>query len=114
MEKARWYKITGYRDDNKIAEHNGEDVHLRQRFYDEDGEQLLTAVRIVSEGLPPKAIQSVMEMLTLAELSPTMILGPHTDLVRLKPLGDVQSRRMEAEYEKARSGGKEEGVEGLS
>jgi len=98
---TQWYKVTAYQNKDKVAEHGEAPAFLRQRFFDEHGEQLLVAIRMDSEGLPAQAIRTIVEAVTLTELSPTLLFGPHADLVRLEPLSEVESRRKETEYLRA-------------
>jgi hypothetical protein len=103
----QWFKFTAMekQDENGdvvLAEHRGEPIFLRQRFYDADGEQLLAAAQIPSEGVPQEALNSLIETLTIVELSPTLLIGPNITLARLEPLSEVESRRKEQEYARER------------
>jgi hypothetical protein len=98
---AHWYRVTAFKNDEKIAEQAGKHAYLRQRFFDENGEQLLVAIRLEAEGIPQSGLRALVEAVTLTELSPTILFGPHADLVRLEALSDVESRREEAEYQRA-------------
>ena len=90
------------RNKEVIAEQDGNPVHLCQRFYDEHGEHLLSAAKVAADNVPPQAIRGLSRALELAELAPTVIIGPHCDMIRLVAMSDVESRRMDDQLERAR------------
>jgi len=109
-KQSCWYKLSAYREGGVVAEYDGHGVYLRQRFFDSEGEQILVVCTMPDEGMPKQAIQHVLETLTLAELSPTVILGPNVDMLRLEKMTSTMSTAMEAEYLAARNGAGEGGA----
>lgn len=101
--KARWFKVAAIEKGAKIADHGKDEFYVVQRFYDESGERMLTAVKTDAEGIPTAAMRRISQALELAELAPTLVLGPHTDFVRLVELSEIESRRHEDERLRALS-----------
>lgn len=100
--KGHWYRLVALKDGDQIAEQEGTPVHLCQRYYDEEGNHLLSAARINADNVPPQAIRSLSKALELAELAPTIVVGPNCSLLKLEAMSDVESRRMDDELERAR------------
>jgi len=101
-KRTRWYRLTAYTDGEKVAECGDRPVMLRSRFFDADGEQLLMAVRLDIDDMPHHALGALIKTLTLAELSPILVFGPHADLVRLEELSELEARNQEDQYNKAK------------
>lgn len=111
--KGHWYRLVAMEQQEQIAEQEGNPVHLCQRFYDEEGNHLLSAARIEADNVPPQAIRGLSRALELVELAPTIIIGPHVKLVKLEAMSDVESRRMDDQLERARRE-RDEAVEELN
>lgn len=100
--RGKWYKVVSVEGNEPVAEQDDKPINVCTRYYDKEGNHLLTGVKFEAENVPPQAIRALSQALELAELAPCLIFGPHVTHVKFEELSDVDSRRLDDEYERRR------------